>query len=203
MTQPHAALVADLRTLAAAEGWEAVTAFTDALPAEAGGPVLALPGPDVAAEPLLRTVAAAGAPPVVRPLLEAVESPDRTLAADRALVVFRCGQLLSLEEAEAARTVAQRPDGSYLIVFVGADRLADPDELELVQRAAWRVLLAGPTEDWRGQDLAERACLLWAAQPGNGFLAGRLARDAALLRDWLSGPVPAAALATARTARAL
>lgn len=199
----HAALLADLRALATAERWGAVTSFLDRLASGSGGAILALLGQDVTAEPLLHTVTAVAGPPVVRPLVEAVAEPDRTLAADRVLVIFRCGQLLGLEEAEAARAILQRPSGSYRIVFVDADRLVDRNELERVQRAAWRVLLADPTEDWRGQDLAERSCLLWATQPGTGFLADRLERDMKLLRDWLDTPVAARPLATARIAQAL
>jgi hypothetical protein len=197
----HADLLAEVRTLAGQQRWTTVTDYLTTLDAAPAGSVLALPGPGLDAGTLL--AALPRIPVTVRPLLTASAEPGRTLEADRVLIIFRCGQLLSLEEAEAARTVLLRPAGTTYVVFAEADRLGSTEELELVERAAWRVLLAGPHEDWAGQDLASRHCVLWSGRPEQSPFSGRLARDAALLDDWLTGPLDTAPLDLARCAQAL
>src|SRR5262245_6472368 len=108
----YPAILADLRTLATDQGWTGVTGLlADALAGGEGRSVMVLPGVDVDAGQLCDAVRTGGTRVTTRPLLDVASDADLALAADLALVVFWCGQLLSLEEGQAAHTVAQRPPG--------------------------------------------------------------------------------------------
>ncbi|MFE7772772.1 hypothetical protein ACFU5O_02510 [Streptomyces sp. NPDC057445] len=200
---PVGGVLADLAVLARQHGWAAVSAFIDALPGADDRTVLLLDSrTDGHAAALARELAAGeySDPVATAPLETVVDDPGAALRPNRALLVLPCGELLTPEVVEAAAAVMQRPAGTTLIVLAGAEAFQSPDDLDMVQRGVWRMLLAGAVaewggQDWAGEDLGERGCLLWSAPAGRplDFLGDRLTRDADLLRHWLradaAGPV--------------
>ncbi|MGW7356219.1 hypothetical protein ACWGI0_05970 [Streptomyces sp. NPDC054802] len=190
MQDPIDAVLADLLELAGQHDWNAVTAFTDTLPAADDPTVLLLAsGADDLADDLARRLDSGtyGCEVATAPLESVTADPGAALQAHRALVVLPCGRLLNPETVAAAATVLRRPQATTRIVLAGAEALQGPDDLELVQRGVWRMLLAGTDVNWAGKDLAEHGCLLWGDASGElpDFLRPRLTRDHELLRQWL------------------
>jgi hypothetical protein len=62
----------------------------------------------------------------------------------------------------AAHSVFLRPAESYAIVFVGAELIHDQDDLQLVERGAWRALTEDRGDRWANQEFAEYRYFLWA-----------------------------------------
>jgi hypothetical protein len=126
--------------------------------------------------------------PVQTDLLEPIGSePAAALKANRAVAALQCGQLLLPDVVDATAAVIARPRGTFAVVLIGADVLSGAEDLELVQRGLWRVLLGDPGVDWAGQDLTERACLLWSDSPVSDAVTHRVAADMRRLRDWIIG----------------
>ncbi|GIH29430.1 hypothetical protein Aph01nite_77400 [Acrocarpospora phusangensis] len=175
----HQRILADTAALARARGWATVTAFTGSLqdPADRTLTLYASAGTD--STPLRAWLESAGHPVTTGDLESAP-----TLTANRVIVALQCGQLLTPEAVEAATAMLARPSPTVRVVMVGAEALAGPGDLQVVERSAWRLLVGDPDEEWAGQNLAERGCLLWSGTA----LTPRVERDRELLTAWANTP---------------
>jgi hypothetical protein len=185
------AVLAEVADLAAARGWASVTTFTGSLPAPGDRSITIIAAPEADAGPLAAWLGGLGDEARVAPAgLDGITAdPAPALIANRVLVALRAGELLMPETVEGAAMVAQRPAPSYLIVVTGAEEIRSREDLDAVERGLWRVLLGRDGEEWRGQDISARHCLLWSAGLPDGWLAERVTRDAGKLRAWAAGPV--------------
>jgi hypothetical protein len=182
-------VLAEVADLAAGNEWPPVSEFIRSLAPADDRTIAIVAAPEADPEPLAAwihgleeptSIAAAG--------LESVAAaPATALAANRMVVVLRCGDLLMPETVDAAAAVAQRPAQTYRIVLTGAEHIRTPEDLDAVERGIWRVLLGNPGEEWRGQDIADRNCLLWSDGTADDRLTDRITRDVARLRDWVTG----------------
>ena len=128
--------------------------------------------------------------PVQAESLEALAGqPGPGLQANRVIAAFRCGELLTPEAVESGTQVASRPAGTYLIAMAGAELIRSEDDLALVQRSIWRLVLSRDGDEWTGQSLAEHGCVLWSDAETAPFLAERMRGDQELLANWLSAAV--------------
>jgi hypothetical protein len=200
---------------AGTRGITPAAAFVDALPPADDRGVLLLVAADADAE-LLRAWIGEQDPQatIATAALESAGLDSAiTLAANRVAVVLRCGALLMPEVVEAAAAVASRPAGTFVVVLSGAEVIRTAEELDLIRRGLWRVLLGTPGEEWAGQDLALRGCLLWSAAPptDGSAMAKAVGGDVELLRHWVVTPPvegagpddPAGALAARRAGHAV
>jgi hypothetical protein len=211
MSDRIASVLARTATLAGDRGLEDVQRFLAALPPGDDPAVLLLGVAGADVDGLSRWIT--GEAPDVPVRSGGLESAGAggvaTLAPNRVVVVLRCGTLLQPDAVEVAGAIVSRPPGSFAVVLAGAEVLRDTDDLDLVRRGLWRVLLGDPGVDWSGQDLAERGCLLWSrtapAPTGAAVeVAERVSGDMRRLRQWvLAGPPPVVALAQMRARHAL
>jgi hypothetical protein len=195
MTSQSAAqtVLAEVSALAAGQSWFPVTEFLGALSASTDRGILVAAGLGVDPGPLVAWIAAQDdrASCEVTDLEQLQENPGLSLAANRVVVALPCGDLLMPGTVSAAGAVQQRPAGTFAIVLAGAEVIESPEELEMIERAIWRVLIGPEGVDWAGQDLAAHHCLMWSGAEASVTMSGRLARDHALLREWLAGEVRA------------
>ena len=182
-------VLAEVADLAASNGWPSVTRFIRSLAPAGDRTIEVAAAPEADPEPLAAWMRGLEEQTTVLPAgLDAVAAdPMLALTANRVVVALRCGCLLMPETVEAAAAITHRPAVSYQIVLTGAEEIRTPEDLDAVERGIWRVLLGNPSEEWRGQDISGRNCLLWTAGTPDGPLAARVARDVAKLRDWAAG----------------
>lgn len=171
--------------------WDRLRAFAAGLPDDHDPTVQLLVSPDTESAALASWIASvAPAVPVRTHSLEVVaEQPELALRANRVIAALRCGELLTPETVEATAQVVGRPAGSYLIVLTGAELIRSDDDLALVQRSIWRLILAPDGGEWAGQSLGEYHCALWSDAEAAAFLAGRIGSDREMLAQWLSADV--------------
>ena len=189
------AVARGVRDLAVQRGWKPVEELATAiLSARGAEQILLTPGAGVDATPLRQwLVPVTGAECAQCQISRIATAPHPALFASKLIAVFECGRLL--EASEVKTLVAQflpRPLESFAIVFVCAERLETPQDLDLMERAIWRVLVLGAKRDWRGQDLSTCQCYLWAGAPPRNFLRERCERDRARLAAVLCRPTGAA-----------
>ena len=189
------AVVHGVRDLAVRRGWKPVEDLATAiLSARGAEQILLTPGAGVDATPLREWLVQVTAAECAQCQIGRIATaPHPGLFASKLIAVFECGRLL--EASEVKTLLAQflpRPLESFAIVFVCAERLATPQDLELMERAIWRVLVPGARRDWRGQDLSTCQCYLWAGAPPRNFLRERCERDRARLAAVLCRPTGAA-----------
>jgi hypothetical protein len=109
-------------------------------------------------------------------------SAHPVVLADKLIAVFECGRLLTVSEVRMlAEQFLPRPLETFAIVFTRAERLETSEDLELAERAIWRVLVSGANKDWHRQDLLACQCYLWSSAQPAEFLRDRCARDSARL----------------------
>lgn len=184
-----AKVLSDVQSLAERRGWPAVAGLARDLAAAAPAPLLFLAARGVDTDPLASWLAEStplgAAEP--QPLEALVQDATVALRADRFLAAFECGRLLEPDAVDALALASfERPPDSYAVVLVGAENICNDDDLDLVQRIAWRLLVSGPKDDWSGQDLQARRCYLWGSDDAAPqFLKPRLRRDRDGLADWL------------------
>ena len=171
--------------------WNRLRDFAADLPGDHDPLVLLLASADTEPGPLARWI---GSVPLSVPVraesLEALAGhPELSLRANRVIAAFRCGELLTPEAVESAAYVVSRPADSYLIVMTGAELIRSDDDLALVQRSIWRLVLSEHGDEWAGQSLAEHACVLWSDAETAAFLAERIGSDQEALANWLSTEV--------------
>ena len=189
------AVVHGVRDLAVRRGWKPVEDLATAiLSARGAEQILLTPGAGVDATPLREWLVQVTAAECAQCQIGRIATaPHPGLFASKLIAVFECGRLL--EASEVKTLLAQflpRPLESFAIVFVCAERLETPQDLELMERAIWRVLVPGARRDWRGQDLSTCQCYLWAGAPPRNFLRERCERDRARLAAVLCRPTGAA-----------
>ena len=184
-------VLAEVADLAASNDWPLVSAFTRSL-APAGDRTIAIAAaPETDPEPLAGWIHGLAEKASILPggLDSVATDPALALPPNRLVVALRCGQLLMPETVEAAAAIAQRPATTYMIVLTGAEDIHTPEDLDAVERGIWRVLLSNPDEEWRGQDLSARNCVLWSGEIPDDRLTARITRDVAKLREWVAGDV--------------
>ncbi|MFI1369218.1 hypothetical protein [Streptomyces griseochromogenes] len=187
-------------------GWTAVTEAAAALPQPDDRTVLlcASPKADSSALAVWLHTRLDAHEPLSAPLEALHADPAPALRANRLVLALGCAELLGPEAAEAAAALAARPPDTVVVVLTGAEALTGDGDLDLVTRRIWRLLYAGPDEQWAGGDLTDHQCLLWAAAEAPEPLRERLARDAATLEERMTAKVAAPArLQAYRIARLL
>jgi hypothetical protein len=193
MNSELSAVLTDLRSLAEQRGWSPVAGLAgDLLAEKAGSAVLVAAAAEVETAAFERWLAAnlPGARVTAVRLEDLAEDPAPALKAEKCIALFECGRLVEAGEVEAiAGAFFGRPAGSYAIVLAGAELIDDEEELDLVQKGVWRLLVPGPKPDWGKQDLLEHHCYLWSAGEPHAFLRLRVQRDVQSLGEWLRAPL--------------
>jgi hypothetical protein len=184
-------VLAEVADLAVSHDLPLVTEFTRSL-APAGDRTIAIAAtPETDPEPLAAWIRGLAQQASILPggLDSVAADPALALPPNRLVVALRCGQLLMPETVEAAAAIAQRPATTYMIVLTGAEDIHTLEDLDAVERGIWRVLLGNPGEEWRGQDLSVRNCLLWSGDIPDDRLTARITTDMEKLREWVSAAV--------------
>lgn len=116
---------------------------------------------------------------------ELARDPDRSLDAERLVVLLECGRLLSAEGMEVlASAVEGRPEGTFAIVFRERGELGDPEDLELFERGVRRWALDAEQTG----DLSAHGVYLAGGRGGPDFLRDRLAEDRRAFERWVEAP---------------
>jgi hypothetical protein len=181
-------VLAELTERAERRGWAAVSAFVALLPADDDRRLTVLSGERSGADTFLEWLAGLDDVPelVSGPLTQdGDDSGGGMLTPRRVLAVLRCATPIAPPDLAALRTLRQRPHGSYLVVFVGAEQAATADELDLLERGIRRSVPTLPGDAAYGP-LAERGIALWASDPA-AEVAQRLTADRARLLGWIQG----------------
>ena len=190
-TRDISAILDDAVAAAGKYHWDRLRDFAAGLPGDHDPTVLLLASADTEPGPLTRWIGSV--PPSVPVRAESLEAlaghPELSLQANRVIAAYRCGELLTPEAVESGAQVVSRQAGSYLIVMTGAELIRSEDDLALVQRSMWRLLLSEDGGEWAGQSLAEHGCVLWSDAETSAFLAERIRSDREMLAKWLSAEV--------------
>jgi hypothetical protein len=105
--------------------------------------------------------------------------------------VFDCGQVISAREAETiSRLFFGRPSGSYALVLQRAEVLRTREDLDLVRRIAWRMLVPPDHGPWRQQELSRYGVYLWSPVTVSAGVEDAVTRDRVSVRGWLSQTEP-------------
>ncbi len=97
-----------------------------------------------------------GRPATITTFDQLSEMPLATCKASLLIGAFECGELIEAEDLETIEQLfLTRPVGTYGFLFVGTEKLADDEDRERAERAAWRLLVPEPKMRWGQQDLAE------------------------------------------------
>ncbi|HEX5416280.1 MAG TPA: hypothetical protein VFZ25_11480 [Chloroflexota bacterium] len=200
-TADAARILAELGRLADERGWDRVRAALVGIRGADPRQVIVATPSGVDPAPLQRWISrvSPGASLQTVALEALAEDPLPALAAERVLAFLACGQLLEARAVAAlSEAILSRPRDTYAVVYGGAERISDAEELDLVERGARRLLDA----DYGGApaaSLLDERVYLWSAGVPLAFLAKRLATDTDQLASWLSEvPTESAALASAR-----
>jgi len=114
----------------------------------------------------------------------------RAWGAQRLMVVLPAGRLIDAAEVEAiSRIFELRPANSYAIIISDVEKLHGAEDLELIERGAWRLLVQLPPSNPAKAELRDYGVYLWAGGTPAAFLAERLQRDNQALSRWLALPV--------------
>ena len=106
-------------------------------------------------------------------------------AAERTMIVLTAGRLLQASEVDGANAATMgRTLYEACIVFTRSDRLGDAEDLESLERGAWRLLVPEPKPAWKNQRLGEHGIFLWGGAVSGGFLRARAESDADALASW-------------------
>ncbi|MER6251895.1 hypothetical protein ABT224_11050 [Streptomyces sp. NPDC001584] len=186
------ALVGDIVQAASRHSWPTVAYAADQVRADRPGLLLAVSSEALVsglAEALPAGRSGAAARPTVA-LADLYTDPLRSLHADRVLLAVGCAELLGPDELAAAADLATRPAGTIAVVLTGAEELADPTDVALVEGRILRML-----DDGSGAPPVS-GLLLWsgpqATPTAAGGLGERLAADASRLASFATpSPSPA------------
>lgn len=114
-------------------------------------------------------------------------SPSRAFTARVLIGAFDCGELIAASDLEMVnQSFLTRPAGTYGFMFLGADRSADPEDRDRLERSAWRLLVPEPKPRWAQQDLAEFNVFFLPSESSTDGLS-RLMNVPDTLADQLSG----------------
>ena len=183
-------VILGVRDLAARRGWKPVEDLAAAiLSSGQRRDILLLHGGGIDAAPLRKWIqqVADQAEVAAEPIGQAAAPPFRALFAAKLVAVLECGRVLDAAEVQTiAQQLLPRPIESFAIVFTHVERLESSEDLDLMERAIWRVVVPDPKRDWQRQDLLAYQCYFWGASEPREFLRERCRRDseelAALLR---------------------
>lgn len=200
-------VVRGVRDLAARRGWKPVEELATAiLSSGSQRQILLAHGTSVDAVPLRDWIQqVTGQSEIARDSIERIGAPPlRALFASKLVAVFECGRVLEAREVRAVvEQFLPRPIESIAIVFTRAERLESREDLDLMERAVWRVVVPDPKRDWQHQDLLAYQCYFWAASPPKEFLHDRCRRDRDELAAVLRRPIDEADAEVLDRARAI
>ena len=176
-----------ISALATERGWSDLTHFIEALPDSRDRELLLLAPPDVDAQPLRQWIEQRDRTTSVEVGCLSPAFRDRTqvLTSNCVIAVLQCGELLSPDAVEAAAAVVHRPMGTFAVVLVGAEIVRSAEDLDVVQRGIWRLLIGDPHVEWSGQDLAKHGCLLWSDHTVADVASAQVAQDMKQLEQWI------------------
>lgn len=124
------------------------------------------------------------------PLERLMEDPYSSIAANKVLALFECGRLLTADAVNALASIFfVRPSASYAVVYVGAEQIEDDEDLDLIERGAWRLLTPEQKAPSGKQDLLEHRVYLWSDSEPKEFLKNRILHDQEALTTWLCEPI--------------
>jgi hypothetical protein len=152
------------------------------------GTVLLATARDVDSEPLKKWLIANA--PDIKLTMVSLESLTEdilpSLKAEKVVACFECGRLLEADAVDAvAQALFNRPAHTFAIVLNQAERIETSEELEMIERGVWRLLVADPMAATANEDLLEQDCYLWSESQSNSFMQNRLTRDSNALSGWL------------------
>lgn len=185
-------ILTDLRELCEREGWPEVVQRIEALLAgtETAPPAMLVLPPDVNADQFRSWILASTS---YRELPQttftnlAHDLPARV--ASRLLAFLPADRLIDAAEAEAvAQVFFSRPEGTYAIVIPNIERLSAAEDLDLIERSAWRLLVKAPPSNWAEADLLAHHVYLWSFGESADFVSARAQRDKHALAKWLRSP---------------
>jgi hypothetical protein len=186
-------VVRDVRDLAERLGWKPVEDLAAGiLSAGSRRQILVANGAAVDGTPLRQWIQeVTGAAEIAGESLEGIAAmPCRPLSAAKLVAVFECGRMLEALEVKAiAEQFLPRPLESFAIVFTRAELLESAEDLDLMERLIWRVVVPDPKRDWQRQDLLAYQCYFWTASEPQEFLRERCRRDREELAAVLRRPI--------------
>jgi hypothetical protein len=186
-------VVRDVRDLAARLGWKPVEDLAaDILSAGKSREIVLAHGAGVDASPLREWIQqVTGAAEIAGDSIERITAmPCRALGAAKLVAVLECGRVLEAPEVKAiVEQFLPRPLESFAIVFARAELLESSEDLDLMERLIWRVVVPDPKPDWQRQDLLAYQCYFWTASEPQEFLRERCRRDREELAAVLRRPI--------------
>nr|WP_320013495.1 hypothetical protein [uncultured Desulfobacter sp.] len=122
--------------------------------------------------------------------IETIKEPLPILAATKVVVLLECGRLLDASTVDAIKSaVLERPLKSYAIVYGNAERIANEEDLSLIERGARRLLVASPMGYLAQKELSEYQIFLWGDGEISSFLKNRIQQDQKALEAWGKKPL--------------
>ena len=119
------------------------------------------------------------------------------------IAYFPGDRLIEAEDVEAlGRELFARPAGSYAVV-VCVDGLGSEEDLKLVERTAWRLLVNDPPSNWAHAELQAFGVYFWSNSGAASLLYQRAEADKLALAAWLRGPGADRTVLAARQTAAL
>lgn len=113
-------------------------------------------------------------------------NPSEAFAARVLIAAFDCSELIAASDLEIVnQLILTRPAGTYGFMFLGSDRIADPEDRDRLERSAWRLLVPEPKARWAQQDLSE-SNIFFVPDPGSADGLSRLLHVPEALADQLS-----------------
>jgi hypothetical protein len=184
-----------LAPIAHRRGWDELASFSQRvrhIGSEEGVVVVAAPR-SVDASAFIDWIKASGSrsKPCLLSFDDLVADPWPLLNTRCVVGLFDCGQVISAKEAETiSRLFFGRPPGSYALVLQRSEVLRTPEDLDLVRRIAWRMLVPPAHGPWRQQELSRYGVYLWSPVTVNAVVEDAVRRDRVSVRDWLSEMEP-------------
>jgi hypothetical protein len=186
-------VVRGVRDLAARRGWKPVDDLAARILSPGSGrEILLALGAGVDAAPLREWIQqVSGTAGIAEEPIEQIAAPPfRALSAAKLVAVLECGRVLEAREVKViAEQFLPRPLESFAIVFTRAERLESSEDLDLMERAIWRVVVPDPKRDWQRQDLLAYQCYFWTSSEPKEFLRDRCRRDREELAAVLRRPI--------------
>jgi hypothetical protein len=186
-------ILSDLEELGQRQGWPELAQRVESLLAGSGTApfaMLVVPG-DVNAEQfrswVLESTSYRELPQTTFTNL-AHDLPARV--APRLLAFLPADRLIDAAEAEAvAQVFFSRPEGTYAIVIPNVENLGTAEDLDLIERSAWRLLVKAPPSNRAHADLLAHHVYFWSFGESAEFVSARAQRDKQALAKWLRSPV--------------
>lgn len=184
-TTPELELIsADLQDLARQHGWAAVMEGTARWRDPQSSQELVVAAAEDADLSALEPWLKSRAPGWLFRIVPLAAETKPVAAAGRILIALTAGRLLQSGEVDDVNAaMAGRTLDDACIVFTRSERVGNAEELEKLERGAWRLLVPEPRPDRNNQSLGEQSIFLWGNANG-GFLRARLEADSTSLAGW-------------------